>query len=231
MARTVLPAAALIPRRRLRRPSGRRCGPRVHHWFLRFATRRLGWLASSQPIRRASRADRHYFDFASSDVLRLLAERRGAKRIALARDAYTYAHLPMVCGIVLFAFAMRAALTHVHSELSTVAVVALCCGSSLYLIAFVALRWRVSRTLGHGRPMAGWHLRCSRPRPSQSRRSRRSRSSLQSGSGCMRTSSSTGVRDARGDDQQPTAPTKPSRTVHDEPGFPGSSLSVICSTL
>ena len=154
MARTVLPAAALIPRRRLRRPSGRRCGPRVHHWFLRFATRRLGWLASSQPIRRASRADRHYFDFASSDVLRLLAERRGAKRIALARDAYTYAHLPMVCGIVLFAFAMRAALTHVHSELSTVAVVALCCGSSLYLIAFVALRWRVSRTLGHGRPMA-----------------------------------------------------------------------------
>jgi low temperature requirement protein LtrA len=95
-----------------------------------------------------------YFDFASSGVQRLLAERRGAQRIALARDAYTYAHLPMVAGIVLFAFAMRAALTHVHSELSTVPAVALCCGSSLYLIAFVALRWRVSRTLGHGRPIA-----------------------------------------------------------------------------
>ena len=85
---------------------------------------------------------------------RLLTQRRGVERIALARDAYTYAHLPMVAGIVLFAFAMRAAITHVHSELSTVAAVALCCGSSVYLLAFVALRWRVSRALGHGRPIA-----------------------------------------------------------------------------
>jgi low temperature requirement protein LtrA len=95
-----------------------------------------------------------YFDFASSGVQRLLAERRGARRTALARDAYTYAHLPMVAGIVLFAFAMRAALTHVHSELTIVPAVALCCGSAVYLIAFVALRLRVSRTLGHGRPIA-----------------------------------------------------------------------------
>jgi low temperature requirement protein LtrA len=95
-----------------------------------------------------------YFDFAAGGVQRLLAERSGVQRIALARDAYTYAHLPMVCGIVLFAFAMRTALTHVHSELSTIPAVALCCGSSVYLTAFVALRWRASRTLGVGRPIA-----------------------------------------------------------------------------
>jgi low temperature requirement protein LtrA len=95
-----------------------------------------------------------YFDFASSGVQRLLAERRGRRRVALARDAYTYAHLPMVAGIVLFAFAMRAALRQVHAELSVVPAVALCCGSAVYLIAFVALRWRVSRTLGRGRPIA-----------------------------------------------------------------------------
>jgi low temperature requirement protein LtrA len=95
-----------------------------------------------------------YFDFASSGVEKLLAERRGPERIALARDAYTYAHLPMVTGIVLFAFAMRTTLTHVHSELDYVPAVALCCGSALYVVAFVALRWRVSHTLGRGRPLA-----------------------------------------------------------------------------
>jgi low temperature requirement protein LtrA len=95
-----------------------------------------------------------YFDFASGGVQRLLAERRGAQRIAFARDAYTYAHLPMVAGVILFAFAMRAALAHVHSDLGIVTAVALCCGSALYLVAFVALRWRVSRQLGRGRPIA-----------------------------------------------------------------------------
>jgi low temperature requirement protein LtrA len=95
-----------------------------------------------------------YFDFASAGVQRLLAERRGADRITFARDAYTYAHLPMVTGVVLFAFAMRTALVHVHADLDVVPAVALCCGSALYLAGFVALRWRVSRRLGRGRPIA-----------------------------------------------------------------------------
>ena len=95
-----------------------------------------------------------YFDFASSGVQRLVTESRGTRRVALARDAYTYAHLPMVAGIVLFAFAMRAALRDVHTALGAVPAVALCCGSALYLLAFVAIRVRVSRTIGRGRPIA-----------------------------------------------------------------------------
>lgn len=95
-----------------------------------------------------------YFDFASSGVQRRLAESHGTVRTALARDAYTYLHLPMVAGIVLFAFAMRTALQHVHATLSVVPAVALCFGSAVYLLAFVTLRWRVSRTLGYGRPIA-----------------------------------------------------------------------------
>src|SRR5262249_31650601 len=95
-----------------------------------------------------------YFDFASTGVQRLVEERRGAERTALARDVYTYAHLPMVAGIVLFAFAMRTALQHVHATLSVVPAVALCCGTALYLAGLLALRWRVSRTAGRGRPLA-----------------------------------------------------------------------------
>jgi low temperature requirement protein LtrA len=95
-----------------------------------------------------------YFDFASSGVQRRLEESHGTQRVTLARDAYTYAHLPMVAGIVLFAFAMRTALQHVHATLSVVPAVALCFGSALYLFGFLAVRWRVSRTLGRGRPIA-----------------------------------------------------------------------------
>jgi low temperature requirement protein LtrA len=95
-----------------------------------------------------------YFDFASRSLQDRLAARRGADRVALARDAYTYAHLPMVAGIILFAFGMRAALTHVHSHLHLIPALALCCGSAVYLLGFVALRWRLSRRLGVGRPIA-----------------------------------------------------------------------------
>jgi len=87
-----------------------------------------------------------YFDFAAGGIQRLLEERRGAERVALARDAYTYCHLPMITGIVLFAFAMRTALAHIHSELRLIPALALCCGGALYLLGFVAVRLRVSQT-------------------------------------------------------------------------------------
>ena len=38
--------------------------------------------------------------------------------IALARDVYTYLHLPMVAGIVLFAFALKTTLAHVGNEVA-----------------------------------------------------------------------------------------------------------------
>jgi low temperature requirement protein LtrA len=95
-----------------------------------------------------------YFDFFPLRAQRLLAERSGAQRTALARDVFTYFHLPMVAGIVLFAFAMRSALFHVGSDLNTVRAFGLCCGPALYLSAYVGIRFRVSRTLGRGRLVA-----------------------------------------------------------------------------
>jgi low temperature requirement protein LtrA len=95
-----------------------------------------------------------YFDFFPIRGEQLLADLRGAQRIAFARDAYTYLHLPMVAGIVLFAFAMKTTLADVSEELDTIAALALCAGPALYLSAFVALRVRVSRTVGRGRFVA-----------------------------------------------------------------------------
>ena len=92
-----------------------------------------------------------YFDFFPIRAEQMLADRSGAQRIALARDVYTYLHLPMVTGIVLFAFATKATLAHVGDELGTIPAVGLCGGPALYLFAYVALRLRVSHRLGRGR--------------------------------------------------------------------------------
>jgi low temperature requirement protein LtrA len=95
-----------------------------------------------------------YFDFFTIRAQQLLTDRSGTPRIALARDAYTYLHLPMVAGIVLFAFALKTTLAHVGGELATVPALCLCGGPALYLLAYVAVRVRVSGRLGGGRLVA-----------------------------------------------------------------------------
>ncbi len=95
-----------------------------------------------------------YFDFFTVRAHWLLADRSGAERAALARDVYSYLHFPMVAGIVLFAYAMKTTLADVDGELATVPALGLCGGPALYLFAFVALRFRVSRTLRGGRLIA-----------------------------------------------------------------------------
>ena len=95
-----------------------------------------------------------YFDFFPSRAQQLLEQRHGTDRIALARDAYTYLHLPMIAGIVLFAFAMEVTLAHAGDELATVPAFALCVGPAIYLFSFVLLRLRIARTVGRGRVTA-----------------------------------------------------------------------------
>jgi low temperature requirement protein LtrA len=95
-----------------------------------------------------------YFDFFTIRAQQMLTDRTGVERAALARDLYTYLHLPMVAGIVLFAFGMKATLADVDGELATVPALGLCAGPALYLFAYAALRVRVSRTLGGGRLIA-----------------------------------------------------------------------------
>src|SRR5262249_29849106 len=95
-----------------------------------------------------------YFDFFPIRAQQLLAERHGPERVAFARDVSSYLHLPMVAGIVLFAFAMKVTIAHVGHELDTIPAVALCAGPAIYLFGFVALRLRISRTLGRGRIVA-----------------------------------------------------------------------------
>ncbi len=95
-----------------------------------------------------------YFDFTSIAVEHLIAERSGTQQLSMSRDIYTYLHLPMVAGIVLFAYGARVTLEHVGADLPWIAAVGLFAGSSLYLLAFVGIRLRVVRTLSRGRSLA-----------------------------------------------------------------------------
>jgi low temperature requirement protein LtrA len=97
-----------------------------------------------------------YFDFFSIRGEQMLRDREGPERIALARDVYAYGHLPLIVGIVLFAFAMKTIVGHIGEELDSVAAFALCGGSALYLLTYSAMRMRILRrvSLSRGRFVA-----------------------------------------------------------------------------
>ena len=95
-----------------------------------------------------------YFDWVIYVAEKLLSEAKGTRRAALARDAYSYLHLPMVAGIVLFAFGLKTMLADETHPLPVVPAVGLVGGVALYLLAHVALRLRIGGGLGHGRPIA-----------------------------------------------------------------------------
>ena len=87
-----------------------------------------------------------YFDVVALVAERKLSELTGVAQADLARDTYSYLHLPMVAGIVLFALALKQTLGHLGDELHAVPAFALCIGPAMYLLAQDAMRMRASRT-------------------------------------------------------------------------------------
>jgi low temperature requirement protein LtrA len=69
---------------------------------------------------------------------------QGLTRRRLALHSYSYLHLPMVAGIVLFALGLETTLHHVDEALDTVPAVALCGGAALYLFAHIGFLLRTT---------------------------------------------------------------------------------------
>jgi low temperature requirement protein LtrA len=88
-----------------------------------------------------------YFDVAAIFARRRLLQASGVEQARLARDSYSYLHLPMVAGIVLFALGLKTTLGHVGDELDTVPAVGLCGGAALYLLAHIAFLFRTTHRL------------------------------------------------------------------------------------
>jgi low temperature requirement protein LtrA len=92
-----------------------------------------------------------YFDVVAVVAEQELRKAKGIAQVKLARDSYSYLHLPMVAGIVLVALGIKKALGHVDDPLKTVPAFALCAGPALYYLAHVAFRWRNRHTLARRR--------------------------------------------------------------------------------
>ncbi len=95
-----------------------------------------------------------YFDWVTFIAQARLAEATGPERAALARDLYSYLHLPMVAGIVLFALGVKTTIAHVSTPAPIIPAIGLCGGLALYFLAHVAARLRIGGGLGRGRPIA-----------------------------------------------------------------------------
>jgi low temperature requirement protein LtrA len=95
-----------------------------------------------------------YFDWAMYVAQARLADATGTQRAVYARDLFSYLHLPMVAGIVLFALGMKTTLAHVDEPLGIIPAVGLSGGLALYFAAHVGVRLRMFGGWGHGRPVA-----------------------------------------------------------------------------
>jgi len=86
-----------------------------------------------------------YFDWLVIVLEHRLREATGTAQTTLARDAFSYLH---------FVMSLKKALAHYDAHLAVVPATALCAGLGAYLLAHVLLRYRISGTIGHGRPVA-----------------------------------------------------------------------------
>jgi low temperature requirement protein LtrA len=93
-----------------------------------------------------------YFSLVATIIERRLA--LAENRTVLARDAFTYLHVLIVAGILLTAVGDELVVEHPTEELSNPQLAAVVCGPALYLFAHVALRLRMTGTIG-GRRLAG----------------------------------------------------------------------------
>ncbi len=95
-----------------------------------------------------------YFDIVAVVARKKLVEAHGHARARLARDSFSYLHLPMFAGIVLLALGAKKVLAHVDEPLETVPAFALCGGVAFYLLSHDAIRYRSVRTINPRRCLA-----------------------------------------------------------------------------
>jgi low temperature requirement protein LtrA len=92
-----------------------------------------------------------YFDVVAIVAENVLHQTPDAERPRLARDSYTFLHLPMVAGIILTALGMKKVFAHLGDPLSITGVAVLYGGVSLYLWSHVAFRLRNIHTFNKQR--------------------------------------------------------------------------------
>jgi len=95
-----------------------------------------------------------YFDLVALEAEVRLARAGGVEQVALARDCFSYLHLPMVAGVVFLALGVKKSIAHADHALDTVPALALYGGVALYFAGHVAFRLRSLGSLSRPRLLA-----------------------------------------------------------------------------
>lgn len=89
--------------------------------------------------------------FTSTRELAARALAASTTRTTLARDAYTYGHVPLVAAIILSAVGDETLIAHASGALTRAQVVVTVAGPALYLVAQIALRMRATGAVSRAR--------------------------------------------------------------------------------
>ena len=94
-----------------------------------------------------------YFDLVAPSAEQRLEQARGQARTTLAVEAYSYAHFPIIAGIVLAALGVEGVLAHPagHQPLGWFYATALCGGAALYLAGHLLFANRMRYAVHVGR--------------------------------------------------------------------------------
>jgi low temperature requirement protein LtrA len=88
-----------------------------------------------------------YFTCAKPELEAAMADRTGGARSRLARDVYSIAHFPMICGVIAYAVAMEHAIAHPHDPLDLPSRIALAACLILFVGGIVGAVFRAFRYL------------------------------------------------------------------------------------
>jgi low temperature requirement protein LtrA len=99
-----------------------------------------------------------YFDVVALVAERRLRSARDDAQALMARDSYTYLHLPMIAGIVVFAIGVKRTIPQMDAHLAAVPATALCGGVAAYLLALSAFKRRNVGSFNRPRLVVGGTL-------------------------------------------------------------------------
>jgi low temperature requirement protein LtrA len=85
-----------------------------------------------------------YFPVAKPELEHALASAPAEQQGALARDAFSLAHFPMLCGVVAYAVALEEAVAHPGDPLATAGRTALALGPVLFVGGTALAMWRAT---------------------------------------------------------------------------------------
>ena len=85
-----------------------------------------------------------YFFRAKDKLEHAVAEKNGSQRSSLARDVFSLMHFPLLCGLIIYAFAIEEAMLHPDEVMSHAARIALSLGIFTFSSGIVLTVWRAT---------------------------------------------------------------------------------------